>query len=410
MFSRFIGIFLLFLFFCSPVLVLAENKEEDAMDMEKKENLPTLNKSNDVIKDENEKIEARLKEPNKNTAEVVIQNKEIADTQGELKDLKKEGEKVLSDGKNNNITDNNEEKSDIKEMLKLPPVGEVLDDEKRNNNIESETNNKKEALQDKGSVIVLDVKTLNKNDTVNISNVVEDKATKNEDREKKIAEVVEEKKIIKLEPEKQKEEKKKDKAKTSSTLFTIFNKKKALKFNYKTAKDDDYSFLENADELKVIKQIITEQLNPEIKKKRIEEQRKKESMQAELEAIKANTSTLVEKKQEGGRVKRFISLKSLVYFNDKDWIVRVNKQIIPYKDKDNLKNDVVSILKVDKTSVVFVMNAADELLVKKVNDLIGRNVPYKNSYFVIRQKHKTYVAFKLYIGQRIELDTMRIER
>ena len=98
----------------------------------------------------------------------------------------------------------------------------------------------------------------------------------------------------------------------------------------------------------------------------------------------------------------------MVYFNDKDWIVRVNKQIIPYKDKDNLKNDVVSILKVDKTSVVFVMNATDEWLVKKVNDLISKNVPYKNSYFVIRQKHKTYVAFKLYIGQRIDLNTMKI--
>ena len=355
------------------------------------------------------RVGEKLKEANANDKDVVERDKGSGDKQSEWKDVKKKDEREQGGPENGHgITNNNEDTGDIKEALRLPPIGEGMANEERSNNeAGGETGNKEGVLKDKGSIIVLDVKTSSNN--TDVLNVAEDKTAKNEDSKKKTTEAVEEKKIVKFEAEKLEEEKKKDKVKKrSNTLFTIFDKNKALKFNYNSATGESYSFLENAEELKVIKQIIAEQLDPEIKKKRIEEQRKKESMQAELEAIKANTSTIIEKKQEGGKIKRILSLKSLVYFNDKDWIVRVNKQIIPYKDKDNLKNDVVSILKVDKTSVVFVMNATDELLVKKVNDLISKNVPYKNSYFVIRQKHKTYVAFKLYIGQRIDLNTMKI--
>gem|GEM_PF-6763436 len=397
-------------------MVFAEDNEENIKDGTK-ENIIIVKQGEEENKNNDKKTEEQT-EKQKDEIKVAdaLKNAKKSEEQGDSSNIKGKDEVGIeeksnknSDYKEDKVIDNEKDNQE-KEVLRLPPIGEKAEGKTSSNNGTKgviEVDKKSEGLDKNSPLNLQNIEKLS--DDTNVLQAVEHNNSKSEDKLTPLVKIVDDKKIIKIDADKQKDKKKKDKTKKVGTLFTIFDKDKALKFSYNTNNSKNYGFLENAEELKVIRQLIVEQKDSEIKKRRLEEERKKESMTATAGKIKSGNSSIVNSIREAGGIKRILYLYSLVYFNDQDWNIKVNKQIIPYKDKDNLKNDVVSILKVNKGSVVFVMNDTDDEMIKKVNKLIEKKVPYSHSYFIVKQKHRTYVAFKLYIGQKIDLETMKIE-
>ena len=180
-------------------------------------------------------------------------------------------------------------------------------------------------------------------------------------------------------------------------LFTTFNAKQALNYDYHSAKFNNFGFLENAGEIKLIKQTIIEQKNPELKKEREEKERQATLLQSQKQAVKEALRITI-----GGEKMR---VASLVYFDDNNWRARVGRKVISSQDK-TLSN--AAVVKVNKTSIAFLLKKTSQQLVERVKKIRKEGGSYSHNYYLIPDGKKTYIAFKLFIGQTIDLDTLKI--
>ena len=179
-------------------------------------------------------------------------------------------------------------------------------------------------------------------------------------------------------------------------LITLFNLEKALDYDYNKIRYINGGFLENASEFKVLKQTLKEQINPELKKKKDEDEAKKKSL---AEAIK---------KGQVAQPFNGIHLTSLLFFNDDEWSCIVDGKTIKSADK-NKKGSRYSIVKVNKTSIVFVLKKTTQTMIKQVEELIEKKYPYYQNYFITEdEKGNQHIGFKLFVGQTIDFTTMRI--
>ena len=98
----------------------------------------------------------------------------------------------------------------------------------------------------------------------------------------------------------------------------------------------------------------------------------------------------------------------MVYLNDKDWKARVNRENVNYKNKDSKNFNGAMIVKSNKTSMIFLLLTPNKMVetVKKIKE---ENASYSKNYYLVREGKDTYIAFKLFIGQTINLDTMKIK-
>ena len=178
-------------------------------------------------------------------------------------------------------------------------------------------------------------------------------------------------------------------------LLTIFNIDRSLNYNYNSITYSNSEFLENASEFKVIRQVLKEQRNPELKKKKEEEEAKKRSL---AEAVKKGK---IEKQFNG------IHLTSLLFFSPQEWTCRIDGQTIKSEDR-NKKGSRYSIVKVNKTSIVFVLKKTTKQMIKQVEELIDKKYQYYQNYFTTEENGQTHIGFKLFVGQKIDFDTMMI--
>lgn len=179
-------------------------------------------------------------------------------------------------------------------------------------------------------------------------------------------------------------------------LFTTFNTRQALKHNFSDLKAIYFGFLENASEIKLIRRTIIEQKNPELRKEREEKERQSTLLQSQQKVLKTTFKS---------SVSDTMRVASLVYFDDSNWRARVNNKIISNKDK-TLKNVVV--VKVNKTSIAFLLKKTSFQLVERVKKIRKDGGSYSNNYYLVPDGKKTYIAFKLFIGQKIDLNTLKI--
>ena len=178
-------------------------------------------------------------------------------------------------------------------------------------------------------------------------------------------------------------------------LLTIFNIERALNYNYNSIKYNNFEFLENANEFKIIRQAVKEQKNPELKKKKDEEEAKKKSL---AEAIKK------------GKIKpefNGMHLTSLLFFSPEEWTCRIDGQVIKSENR-NKRGSRYSIVKVNKTSIVFVLKKTTKKMIKQVEKIVEDRYPYYQNYFTTEENGQTHIGFKLFVGQKINFDTMRI--
>ena len=179
-----------------------------------------------------------------------------------------------------------------------------------------------------------------------------------------------------------------------SNFFVNFDKSKILDFDYNMTTYNNLSLIENDEELKWIKQTIMEYRDPILKRKR--------------ESLERYSTSSDDSSWTAQTIEKSIHVSSLVYFNKNDWSVTINGK----KITNNTKGDYIffeaKVVKVNKTSVVFLLTNAEEKITKKVRLIQNNKSSYGQNYYLMHEGGKTYVAFKLFIGQKINLDTMKI--
>ena len=176
-------------------------------------------------------------------------------------------------------------------------------------------------------------------------------------------------------------------------LFIKFDIQKAIDFDYNNIKYTNFGFLENNDELKIIKKIIKEQQDPEIRRIHDENAKMKQNIQF---------SMMVKKP------KKQLKVYNLIYFNENNWTATINNETL---NNNNIRTKTimgVKIVKINKLSIIFLMKNANNDVIKKIKSIKKNNSPYSENYYLIERNKKTYVAFKLFVGQKIDLETMEI--
>lgn len=180
-----------------------------------------------------------------------------------------------------------------------------------------------------------------------------------------------------------------------NNLFTKIDQDSILNINYDNIKYDNFGFLENEEELDAIKHILKEQQDPELRKISEEKDRLKQEIRSKIK----NFNTPIE---------RSLKIYSLVFLDENNWEAKINHEIFNNKNKNKKTLFDTGIVKVDNNSIIFLVKKTDDLMVKKVQLIKKRKLPYSNNYYLVKKGKKTYVAFKLFNGQKIKLDTMII--
>ncbi len=177
-------------------------------------------------------------------------------------------------------------------------------------------------------------------------------------------------------------------------LFIYFDEKKALNFDYNNVKFDNFEFLENKDELAIIKRSLLGKQNHEIGK-----------FNRDKESARQNSIG-----SESGNINNFsehlLKIYSLIFFNKNKWEAKINYDIVNNINKKTFFG--VKIFEVNKDSIVFIIEKPDNKIIEKVNKIIDDDSSYSDNYNIINKGKKTYITFMLYVGQKIDLDTMEI--
>ena len=180
-----------------------------------------------------------------------------------------------------------------------------------------------------------------------------------------------------------------------NNLFTIIDQESILNIDYSSIKFDNFGFLENEEELNIIKHTLKEQQDPELRRIHEEKDRLKQEIKSKIK----NFNTPIE---------RSLKIYSLVFLDENNWEAKINHEIFNNKNKNKKTLFDTGIVKVDNNSITFLVKKTDDLMVKKVQLIKKRKLPYSNNYYLVKKGKKTYVAFKLFNGQKIKLDTMII--
>ena len=372
------------------------------------------NLEKDIIKQDEKQVEKEKTEEQKTKTESEQKIIEDVKREEQLEAKKEEQQKAISEQQNLPLGDKEKEQSlnntnqvengsdnatklengpdNATKQNVLPPIdnGEGVNKEKtldlkennnqdNNSNINNQNTNGAENLNDKN--LPLDTHTqeaeANNNSKQNGVNIDKQGKTDKVDKDKKKNDIVEEVNVDKL--------------------FTIFEIKKALDFDYNKIKGENFSLLENAEELKTIKQVIKEQHDPVIKMKREREEKIKKENEQKMQSYKDIVKP----------VENTLYISSLFYLSDNAWRTRINRKKITNKEKDKTLINNTSIVKVNKTSIIFLLQKPNTL-VDKVKKIKESKVSYSNNYYLVADGKDIYIAFKLFIGQKINLDTMVI--
>ena len=178
-------------------------------------------------------------------------------------------------------------------------------------------------------------------------------------------------------------------------LFVNFDVEDVLDFDYNKIKFDNFGFLENEEELSVIKHMLKEQQDPELKKIREERDRLRQEVKLRIRNL-------------GAQVERSLKIYSLVFLDDKNWEVKINRETFNSKNRANKTLFDTGIVKVNKKSVIFLIKKVDDMAVERVRLIKKKRLPYSDNYYLVKKGKKTYIGFKMFNGQKINLDTMII--
>ena len=174
-------------------------------------------------------------------------------------------------------------------------------------------------------------------------------------------------------------------------LFTDFDKKKAQNIDYNNTKYKNPGFIEDEDEIYNIKDTLRsyDVLSDE-----------------EVEKLKKDKS---EKKKDVA-VANWMKIYYLFYNGPDDWKCKINNNIITNETEQKLTDDT-TILKVNKNSIIFLLNTISDAYLENIKLFKERKYAYADNYHIFTDVDgKQYVVFKLYAGQKIDLDTMQISR
>ena len=176
-----------------------------------------------------------------------------------------------------------------------------------------------------------------------------------------------------------------------NNLFIDFDANKTLDFNYNDVEFHNFAFLEDNEEIEIIKRILAEQQNPDLKKI------------LNKDGIQQN---IIFDQNFNKKPEHSLKISSLVFFNRKKWNAKINNNLVNQASKKTFFE--AKIATVNKTNIVFLIQNPSKKIIEKVRLIKDENLSYSNSYYVIKRGNKTQIAFKLYVGQKIDLDTMKI--
>lgn len=183
----------------------------------------------------------------------------------------------------------------------------------------------------------------------------------------------------------------KDFAGMLNQLFTDFDKQKAQDVDYNNAKYRNPGFIEDEDEIYNIKDTLRgyDLLSDE-----------------EIEKIKKDKT----EKKKDVTVANWMKIYYLFYNGPNDWKCKINNNIIT-NDTEQKLTDNATILKVNKNSIIFLLNTISNTYLENIKHFKENKYAYADNYHIFTDVDgKRYVVFKLYAGQKINLDTMQISR
>lgn len=183
----------------------------------------------------------------------------------------------------------------------------------------------------------------------------------------------------------------KDFAGMLNQLFTDFDKQKAQDIDYNNAKYRNPGFIEDEEEIYNIKDTLRgyDLLSDE-----------------EVEKLKKDKS---EKKSEA-HISNWMKIYYLFYNGPNDWKCKINNNVITNETEQKV-TDNTTILKVNKNSIIFLLNTISDTYLENIKQFKEKKYAYAENYHIFTDiDGKKYVVFKLYAGQKIDLDTMQISR
>ena len=128
--------------------------------------------------------------------------------------------------------------------------------------------------------------------------------------------------------------------------------------------------------------------------------------------IKLNTRQKMQDMQddEDDYIKEMnLKLSSLYYYNDNNWGCKINNRFIK-KSNQNEAHSNVSIVKVNKDNILFILNRTKADDIEKIRKLKKSNYKYRSDYYIVKNGKTQSVMFRLYIGQSINLKSFRIQQ
>ena len=103
-----------------------------------------------------------------------------------------------------------------------------------------------------------------------------------------------------------------------------------------------------------------------------------------------------------------LKLSSLYYYDDNNWGCKINNRFIKKSNQNGAHNNV-SIVKVNKDSILFVLNRTKEDDIEKIRKLKKSNYQYRSDYYIVKNGKTQSVMFRLHIGQSINLKSFKIK-
>lgn len=128
--------------------------------------------------------------------------------------------------------------------------------------------------------------------------------------------------------------------------------------------------------------------------------------------IKLNTKQRMQDMQddEDDYIKEMnLKLSSLYYYNDNNWGCKINNRFIK-KSNQNEAHSNVSIVKVNKDNILFILNRTKADDIEKIRKLKKSNYKYRSDYYIVKNGKTQSVMFRLYIGQSINLKSFQIQQ
>ena len=184
---------------------------------------------------------------------------------------------------------------------------------------------------------------------------------------------------------------KKDFTSMLNELFTNFDKQKVSNTDYNNVQFKNPGFIEDEDEIYNIKDTLKgyDALSDE-----------------EIERLKKDKS---EKKNDVAAA-NWMKIYYLFYNGPNDWKCKINNNIVTNETEQKL-TDNTTILKVNKNSIIFLLNTISDAYLENIKQFKEKRYAYADNYHIFTDiDGKKYVVFKLYAGQKINLDTMQISR